>query len=282
MALKKYGILAYPAGHSLSPAMHNAAFKAAGIDAKYEVCEIKPEDLDVFMNKVRGGAYAGLSVSLPYKEAVMGYLDGITRDAKEIGAVNTILVEDGKLRGANTDWIGALEAFKERVPGEKGLRGKNVVILGAGGSARAIAYALLKEEAKVVVLNRTMDKAQRIADDFARIFGDGKIRYSVLEGIENFDPNILVQATSIWIKEGLDARIIPPNYLRGLGERPIVMDIVYSPRITPLIFEADEEDCTVITGDKMLLNQAVKQFELWTGKKAPVEEMRAALMKGIS
>jgi shikimate dehydrogenase len=292
----KYGILAYPAGHSLSPAMHNAAFKAAGVKAKYETFEVKPEDLGSFMDdlvagKGQGAGVSGLSVSAPHKEKILSYLDEVSGSARSIGAVNTVTVreEDGarKLYGDNTDFVGAVDALKEKVSGTMGLKSKRVVVLGAGGAARAIVYGLLKEGAKVTVLNRTFDKAHQLANSFAQRFGDENVKFGVLEGAANFAPDILVQTTSIWITDGLEARILPEKYFSDLAKdevRPLVMDIVYTPRMTPLLFAAEDADCDIVTGDKMLLNQAISQFEIFTGKKATKEvkeAMGAAMREGM-
>jgi len=289
----KYGILAYPAGHSLSPAMHNAAFKAAGIKAKYEVFEVKPEDLGGFMDDVgagkgRGAGISGLSVSAPHKEKILPYLDDVSPEARTIGAVNTVTVreKDGvrKLYGDNTDFVGAVKTLKDKVGP---LKSKKIVILGAGGAAKAITYGLLKERARVVVLNRTFDKAQQLANSFAQVFGDENVKFGMLEGAENFAPDIIIQTTSIWITEGLEARILPEGFFGKLaktGVRPLVMDIVYTPRMTPLLFAAEDADCDVLTGEKMLLNQAVAQFEIWAGKKATkevVEVMEQAIKEGM-
>ncbi|MFA4891671.1 MAG: shikimate dehydrogenase [Candidatus Gracilibacteria bacterium] len=288
---RRFGILAYPAGHSLSPAMFNAAFKTLGMEGvSYEVFEVAPEDLERFM---RAREFDGLSVSLPYKEIVMEFLDEVDEDAKKIGAVNTVSVRDiskGQamsgtcLHGFNTDWIGAVAALKEEC---EVLSGKKVVVLGAGGAARAIVYGLLREEAKVVVLNRDLDEAKSLGGDFGENFG-AEIEVGLLSDVatnaSKYECDILVQATSVWITEGLNVKIVPDSYVQELGARGcVVMDIVYKPLITPLLEVAQKAGCRVVTGEKMLLNQAVKQFEIWFGEQAGgLGLVREAMKKVLS
>ena len=264
---KKFGILAYPAGHSLSPAM----FGVAGVD--YEVFEIPENELGSF---IRTGDFDGLSVSLPHKERVMEFLDEVSDDAREIGAVNTVVRDksgdesgsESILRGFNTDWVGGVEAL-EGACGS--LRGKKVIVLGAGGAARAIVYGLLKKGCEVVVLNRDLDEARGLAADFG-------VKIGLLSEINNYECDILVQATSVWITSGLDVKIVPDSFVSELGVRGgVVMDIVYEPLMTPLLEVAQEAGCKVVTGEKMLLNQACKQFEIWFGKEAPREKMSKVL-----
>lgn len=253
----KYGILAYPAGHSLSPVMHNSAFKATGIDATYEVFEVEPLEFDAFMKGLRDSGISGLSVSLPYKEEVMKYLDEISDECRKIGACNTILVRDGKLVGFNTDYIGAVKALTEKVGN---LRGKKVILLGAGGAARAILYGIREAGAECVVLNRTVERGEELAKEFGALYGnlDDVSKYS--------DYDVLINATSALVSgEKCD------------GFRGVVFDIVYKPLITPLLKYAQKHGCEIITGDKMLLYQAFEQFKIFTREEAPEEVMKKAL-----
>lgn len=274
--MKKYGILAYPAKHSLSPVMHNAAFKAAHIDAEYLIFEIPEEELKAFINKVRHEPISGFSVSLPYKEEMMNFVDEIDEDSKKIGAVNTILNKDGKLYGYNTDFIGSNKSLKEAV-GE--LHGKKIVILGAGGVSRAICYGVLKEGAEVFMFNRHEEKAFKIADDFKQIFGD-RIHANRLDEMYKIDKaDVFIQATSIWtLNKNTESkeieRMFPKKFINKFD---VVMDTVYKPLITPIIDIARSLGKKIITGDKMLLYQALEQFEIWTGGKAPSDVMGKAL-----
>ncbi len=273
---KHYGILAYPAKHSLSPVMHNAAFKALKIDAKYGTIELKLEYLAEFIKEAKAMPIDGLSVSLPFKEKIIPYLDRISEDAAKIGAVNTIMNKGGVLLGENSDFIGAIMALKEVV---KNLKNNKVVIIGAGGAARAVAYGLLKEGANVTILNRTKTKAVQIAMEFAEMF-KAHIYAGDLEHLEEGD--ILINTSSIWNTSKLDDMILPtfcnPAYVAKFA---LVMDIAYRPYITPLLEAAQFAGVPFITGDRMLLHQAAVQFELWTGQKAPMEVMGRALHKAL-
>lgn len=272
--MKQYGILAYPAKHSLSPVMHNAAFKALGIDAQYGVFEKQEHELAGFIDEVREEPVSGLSVSLPYKEEIMEYLDEIEEAAQKIGAVNTVVNKGSLLYGFNTDWIGSNRALTEAVGS---LEGKVVMIIGAGGSARAIAYGCLQAGAHVFIKNRTKEKADMIAIEFAELFKSHI--HSVTLG-EMGTGDILINTTSAWLngnEDWQDEEIA--SYLKAeyLANYEAVMDIVYNPLMTPLLEAASEVGCKIITGDKMLLYQACEQFKLWTGKCAPVEVIREAL-----
>jgi len=284
-----YGILAHPAGHSLSPAIFNAAFAEMGIDAKYEIFDVESLDKYGVENSKcwqnLNPNLAGLSVSLPYKQSVIEFLNEVSEDVRAIGACNTVKIADiqndnggvNKITiGFNTDWLGFIEALKEKIASVKDL---NVIVLGAGGAARAIVYGLVKEGAKVVVLNRTVEKATKIAEDFSKLCeecGIVPVQFGRLDEIENFKCDVLVQATSVWLDEKYaDFNFVSEEFLQK--NEPVVFDIVYKPLITPLLQMAIDNGCDIITGEKMLLNQAVKQFEIWFEEKAPKDIMSKEL-----
>lgn len=282
--MKKYGILAYPAKHSLSPVMHNAAFSALKIDAEYGFFEIPPQELESFVLKSRT-EISGFSVSVPYKRDVVKFLDFVDEDASKIGAVNTVVNKNGKLYGYNTDFLGAITALKE-VCGP--LNGKNCVVAGAGGAGRAISYGLLREGANVYVEDKMKDKAYEIAKEFSEIFG-GKIYAKDLNPETKGD--IFIHATSAWLNNP-DISISDLPFFCDkdfLADFDVVMDISYNnsmknfkdPLKTPLILAAEKLNKKVVTGEKMLLNQAIEQFKLWTGKKPPEEAMNSALYKAL-
>lgn len=282
-----YGILAHPVGHSLSPAMFNAAFAEMGINAKYEVFENLARGRKIFrLENSSPGYISGLSISLPYKESVIEFLDEVSEDVRAIGACNTVKIQndDGDVKkiaiGFNTDWIGFMEALKEKIASVKNL---NVIVLGAGGAARAIVYGLIKEGAKVVVLNRTVEKAAKIVKDFSKLCKGCEtvpIQFGRLDEIENFKCDVLVQATSAGVgTEGIEESFVSEEFLQK--NEPVVFDIIYKPLITPLLQMAIDNGCDIITGEKMLLNQAVKQFEIWFGEKAPKDVMNKELNKFI-
>lgn len=261
----------------MSPVMFNAAFKTLKIKAEYKAYEIEEGNLDDFMKIVRSD-FAGLSVSLPYKEKVMRYLDKINKDAGRIGAVNTIINHEGYLFGFNTDYLASNKALFMSITGYKILRKDPIaVVIGAGGAARAVCYGLLKMGIHVWIANRTKIKADRIAMEFAEMFRNSEIHSVPLENIETGD--ILINTTSIWIQNpDIGALDLPyfckPEYVK---EFQLVMDICYKPLETPLIKVVKRLKKPYVTGDKMLLYQAADQFELWTGKEPPVEVMKDAL-----
>ncbi|MBI2638242.1 shikimate dehydrogenase [Candidatus Peregrinibacteria bacterium] len=237
---KVYCVIGYPIKHSLSPKLHNAAFRKLKIPARYEAVEVKPRDLAKFMRDYRA-RYAGGNVTIPHKQTIMKYLDRVSPEAKKIGAVNTIVNREGKLIGYNTDVFGAM--FSLQKIGRVALRNKKVMVLGAGGAARAVVHGLKKAGASVTILNRTLAHAKKLASDF-------RCAYAALKDFQKCTSrglDILINTTSVGMW---------PN-----------MDIIYRPRITQLLRDAKAAGCKIITGDHMFLAQAAKSFELWTGAR---------------
>ncbi|MBI2634319.1 shikimate dehydrogenase [Candidatus Peregrinibacteria bacterium] len=196
--MKKYGILGFPAKHSLSPAVHNAAFKKLKINAKFEIFEVEGKGLKSFFEKVREEPIYGLSVTAPYKETVIDYLDEIDEDARRIGAVNTVVNRDGVLLGYNTDFIGSNMALMEAMPEVPTGDNSVSVVFGAGGAARAVCYGLLKMGTNVWVVNRHKEKADQIAIEFAEMF-EAEIHSGEWKELGTGD--ILVNTTSMWLNK---------------------------------------------------------------------------------
>ncbi len=261
---KLYGIIGNPVSHSLSPAMHNSAF--AALDENCVYLPFHVENIGDALNGLKGLTVQGASVTIPHKESVISYLDRIDPVAQKIGAVNTLhMVMDGEkklLCGSNTDWIGANRALLEKVT----LQGSQVVLLGAGGSARAIGFGLQEAGATVLLCSRTESRGRALAEDL------GCDWYSLAD-VRTLQGNVLVNATSVGMKE--DVSPVPEDILHRF---PVVMDIVYAPLKTKLLRLAEGAGCITVNGLEMLLYQGVAQFELWTGRKAPVEVMRDVLM----
>ncbi len=252
---KTFGILAYPAGHSLSPAMHNAAFAELGIDAEYKFFEKSPEELENFIREVREKHIDGLSVSIPHKEKIIPLLDEVEDSAKKIGAVNTVFWRDGKLLGANTDWIGFLMALNF----PKDIKKTEVVLLGGGGAARAIVYGLLENKCEVTVVTREAWEFEGLKKDF----GD-RIKYDFIQNLNDHNPDILINSTPLGMKgkfEGMS--FVDPRWFEK--HQPLIFDIVYNPRETQLLKDARTAGCETIEGLNMLVHQAVFQFEKFTG-----------------
>jgi shikimate dehydrogenase len=263
---QKFGILAYPAGHSLSPAMHNVAFAELGINAQYEFFETSPEELKNFIQQVRETKIAGLSVSIPHKEKIIPLLDKITKAAKTIGAVNTIFWQDDQLMGDNTDWLGFLHALEEKIDARK----KNVVLLGGGGAARAIAYALLTRDCEVSIITREVWELEGLKKDF----GSQIRNYDFIQNLDKYNPDILVNSTPLGMKGKFEKMsFVDAKWFKN--HKPLVFDIVYNPRETKLLLDAKNAGCEIIFGIEMFIRQGATQFEKWfSGNVAPVEIMR--------
>ncbi len=274
-------LIGYPVGHSMSAVMHNAAFMELGLDFAYRLLEVRPKDLEKAVSEtLRASDVRGANVTIPHKVSVMGYLDEIDLEAVRIGAVNTIVNDGGRLRGYNTDGIGALRAIGERY-GD--LRGARVVILGAGGAARAISYKLAENVSEVRILNRTPCRAEALSDYLsslrecrAEISSDGLSRDSICASLEGAD--ILVNTTPLGMHPDTEASPVDQDLLRpGL----LVFDAVYNPPTTRLLREAEASGSRVLTGVSMLVYQGVAAFELWTGREAPEAVMMESVFDAL-
>jgi shikimate dehydrogenase len=259
------GIVLHPAGHSRSPRMHNAAFRALGIDAAYFAFDVPPELLAEAISGVRGLGLRQIAVSIPHKVEVMQYLDEIDEQAQRIGAVNTVTLREGRLLGSNTDWIGASRALER----ETQLAGKQAVVLGAGGAARAIVYGLIAQGAVVHVINRTVERAERLAKDL------GAEGAGPLSDLDALPYDVLVNATSIGL--GSDRSPVPAEHLRA---NAVVMDAVYDPEETRLLRDAQERGAVPIQGKWMLIYQAAEQLRTWTGREVPIDVLEEAFDAG--
>jgi shikimate dehydrogenase len=260
-----YGIIGKPVSHSLSPAMHNGGFAALGLNKAYLPFEV--EDVAGAMVGLRALSIRGVSVTIPHKQAVIPYLDEIEPVAARIGAVNTLVVERRRIKGYNTDWLGANRALAEKME----LAGRRVLILGAGGSARAIGFGLLEAGAEVVLASRTPEKGEALAREL-------DCRWLPLSEAGSFSAAALVNATSVGMAPQAEQSPIAREVLHGFE---VVMDIVYAPLETRLLREARAAGCQVVDGLAMLLYQGAAQFELWTGRTAPLAVMREILRASI-
>jgi shikimate dehydrogenase len=267
------GLIGDPVEHSMSPAMQNAAFRELGLDYIYVPFHVKSAELGQAIAGMRALNIRGLNVTEPHKVAVVQFLDELDQLAEKIGAVNTIVNDDGVLTGYNTDASGFLQALLER-----GIEpeGKNVVILGAGGAARAIAFILAERGATLLILNRALelDWAKDLASRISQIFGK-KVKALELNK-ENLTKvigkaDILVNATSVGMRPTADETPVPADRLHP---DLIVYDIVYNPMKTRLLREAEAVGASTIGGVDMLVWQGALAFEKWTGRKAPAELMK--------
>ena len=275
------GILGYPLAHSISPAVQQAAFDHYGLPVRYEAWSTPPDALGDEVSKLREGKYLGASVTIPHKEGVGAYLDGVDAWATSIGAVNTIVREGSDLMGYNTDAYGFIKSLKEI--GGFDPRGKRVLLLGAGGAARAAVFGLATEGiSSLVIANRTLHRARSLVEDIrgsiAHVSAVSMDGAALEESSATAD--LIVNSTSIGMAHGdaegrtpLDARLIP--------SRALAYDIVYNPPETPLLNEARKAGARTLGGLPMLIYQGEAAFQRWTGRDAPIEVMfragRAAL-----
>jgi len=274
------GIIGDPVEHSMSPLIQNAAFNKMGIDYLYVPFKVKKGELGKAINGMRALNIRGLNVTIPHKVAVIQFLDELDPLAERIGAVNTIVNNDGILTGYNTDGGGFLQALVKSGVGPKG---KKVVILGAGGASRAVSFTLADSGAHLVILNRLLelDWAKELADRISQIF---TMEVEALElNRENLamalrEADILVNATSVGMTPNIDETPVNSDLLKpGL----IVFDVVYSPIKTRLLREAEEAGAKIINGLDMLVWQGALAFEKWTGLEAPVKVMKEEIIKVI-
>jgi shikimate dehydrogenase len=258
--------------------MHNAAFKALKLDYTFLAFKVKPAELENAVNGMRALNIRGLNVTMPHKSSILKYLDRVDLSAQIINSVNTILNRDGKLFGFNTDGVGALKALRENDVEPKG---RKILLLGAGGAARAIAYTMVRESDELAVLNRTLKPAQELAKLLEKT-ANKKIISGALSPKEikhNLqDSDILINATSVGMKPKPEESLIPPKLI---GPNLAVIDIVYNPIETQLAKDAKAAGAKVVSGVEMLIYQGAASFEIWTGKSAPVEVMRQAALNHL-
>ena len=247
--LYECGIVLHPAGHTRSPAMHRAAYRALGLSATYEAFDVPPEGLSEAVAEFRGRGLRQWAVSIPHKESMITLVDDVEPVGRAIGAINTVTRVGDELIGTNTDWIGALRALERATP----VQGQRAVILGAGGTARALVYALRQRDCEVHVLNRTRARAEQLIQEL------GADSAGSLEDVAGLAPEILVNTTSVGLSE-----MRSPISSHALREGMVVLDAVYSPERTQLLKDAAARGGHCIGGKWMLVYQAVEQLRLWT------------------
>ncbi|MEW6208135.1 MAG: shikimate dehydrogenase [Acidobacteriota bacterium] len=260
------GIIGKPVHHSASPAMHSAAFEAMSLDMVYLPFEV--DDLGEFFDSIQSERVSGLSVTIPHKVAVMSLMDEIDETAQKIGAVNTVVMRDGRLSGYNTDAAGAMEPLEKICD----LKRESCAVLGAGGAARAVVCGLVERGAAVTVFARDTERAQTLAESFG-------VRVLPFSEFAASRATIVINTTPVGMRGHSEDQSPVPR--ASLGDRRIVYDLVYNPLETRFLRDAKEEGCCVVTGLDMLIAQAALQFRLWTGLDAPAELMRRAALESI-
>lgn len=260
-----YAVIGNPVRHSLSPTIHNAAFSVTGHNAVYLAFETA--DIEECLKGIRALGIKGASITIPFKTAVMPFLDETDPLAGRIGAVNTIVNDSGRLKGYNTDALGALKALEEKAR----LPGTTCLIIGAGGAARAIGFVLKKQDVAVSIVNRSRKRGEALAASL-------ECPFIPLEEIRGQKGDLLVQTTPVGMYPHMDQCPVPENILeRGM----VVMDIVYRPPETRLLKLARDRGCVITSGVDMFINQGAEQFRLWTDLDPPVASMRHAMEEAL-
>jgi shikimate dehydrogenase len=269
-------LIGHPVEHSFSPPMHNAAFQKLDMDWAYVAFDVNPNNLKSAVEGAKALNIKGFNVTIPHKIDVMEFLDEIDEVADLIGAVNTI--DFKSMKGYNTDGIGAVKAIEEVTP----IKNRNVVVVGAGGASRAISFYIAKYGAEsLTILNRNVEKAQNLAGDVMDSGLIGEVKSDSISKIGDYvdEADILVDTTPIGMHPHVnDAAIVEAGQMH---EDLVVFDAVYNPNETVLIKEALKAGAKPVYGIKMLLYQGAESFEIWTGKKAPVDEMERALRQTL-
>jgi len=265
-----YGVIGNPVRHSLSPIIHNGAFRRLGWNAVYLAFEVK--NVEEALRGVRGLGVRGVSVTIPFKTEVLPFLDRVEGLAKKVGAVNTIVNRRGRLIGYNTDWEGALEALEQKVD----LGGKKIVLLGAGGAARAIGFGLRERGLRLIVVNRSKERGRALGEEL-------KCDYLPISSLARmkageFEADVIINATSLGMYPRDGETPVPKKLLtKGM----LVMDIVYEPLRTRLLREAKEKGCVTVDGLEMLIRQGIAQFEIWTGRQLEIGKIRKDLHRAL-
>lgn len=274
-------MLGHPVGHSLSPAMHNAALREMGVDGVYVAFDVTPADLPEAVRGLQALGVRGVNCTIPHKEALVPLVDELSADAEVIGAVNTLLFQEGRVLGHNTDAPGFLAALKA-AGGEPA--GKRVLVLGAGGSARAVVVALAREGAEVLLANRTPERAAELAEHVQEKIAGARIRPLALEPRElaaaAAEAELIVNTTSLGMspRTGEMAPVPPEAFHSG----HLVYDLIYNPQETELLRTARERGARTAHGAGMLARQGALSLELWTGRPAPAELMERVVLAELN
>ena len=269
-----FGVIGHPISHSLSPVMHQAAFEHLGLDALYAPFEVPPRWLGAMVRGLAAAGIDGLNVTVPLKEAVVPLLDRLDREAETLGAVNTIVMRGGRTLGCNTDAAGFLQALAEL-----GWRARpcRAAILGAGGAAKAVAWALAKQPGtELTIANRHLARAQRVARWLRLARPSCAVRAQALDGVRLEGVDLLVNATPLGMKPSDPM----PVSLRGAPRKMLVYDLVYN-RMTPLVARARRQGCVAANGTSMLVYQGAEAFRLWWRRPPPVAVMRRAVEQAL-
>jgi shikimate dehydrogenase len=273
-------VIGWPVAHSVSPAMHNAAFRALGLNWRYLALPVDPRDLSAAVAGLRALRFAGFNVTIPHKVAMLPLMDELSEEAVAIGAVNTVVISDGRMAGHNTDAYGFLATLEASGFAPAGRR---ALVMGAGGAARAVVYALARAGMAVSLWNRTPERAASLVADLAPYLAGRSVvalpRDTALLADALRKADLLVNATSVGMKGGPPGSPLPA----GLHLRPgmTVFDLIYSPPLTPLLRQAQAARARPVGGLGMLVRQGVRAFSLWTGIEPSVPVMERAAKRAL-
>lgn len=270
------GVMGDPIIHSKSPVMHNAALKALEIEGNYVPLHIKPEGLESAIQAVRSLGFRGVNVTIPHKVEVMNYLDHIDEGAAKVGAVNTIVNNNGVLTGYNTDGIGYVRSLKEEACPD--LMGKRIVVLGAGGAARGIIHALTAEQpGQISVVNRTASKAIELAEEWSSLANIQGLSEAEAQTAVN-SADVLINTTSVGMHPNEGDLPVPSEWI---PEGIVVSDLIYNPLLTEFLHVSARKGCIIHGGLGMFVNQGAYALEYWTGVAAPVAIMKEAVLRSF-
>ncbi len=270
---KSFAVIGDPINHSLSPNIHSAAFRELNLDSSYIGYRIPKGELESGVEGLKKIKISGFNVTIPHKVEMMKYLDKMDESCSIIGAVNTVVNNEGVLKGYNTDMDGFLEPLKKR---NISIQDKKILLIGAGGAARAIIAGMSKEKAeRVDIANRTTKNAEKLSEFATRIELPTNVKkIEEIKNLQNYD--IIINSTSLGLKNESS-----PISFEQINQDSVIYDIVYSPMNTDFIKKAKDKKLEVIYGYEMLLGQATRAFEIWHGMKAPYNAMKKALLGGF-
>lgn len=280
--MRRFAVIGHPVAHSLSPLLHERAYELLRLDCMYESYDILPEALPAVLRDFREQGFAGLNVTLPHKEAIAKLVDSMSDEAKAVGAVNTILFQGEKIAGDNTDVYGFAASVE---PVRKSIEGRTVLLLGAGGSARAVLYSLLSRfrPGEIIVANRDEERGNELLRHFSRHAGRTRLTRGSIEpsklGSMLVRSDLIVNCTPIGLSPDVDG--CPVKEDTAFRSEQVVVDLIYTPLQTRLLGLAARSGARTISGLEMFLHQGARSFELWLGQRMPVDTLRPVIVNEL-
>lgn len=269
------GVIGHPIEHSMSPPMHNNAYKQLNMDYVYVAFHVQPENIENLINSSKTMGIKGLNVTIPHKTTIIPYLDEIDETAEKIGAVNTIQFKNGIAKGYNTDGIGAIKSIQEHTT----LKDKNILIIGAGGASKAISFTLINENINsLTIANRSQNNAENLINNIKKQTEFTNINYQQINNVDEIlnQTDIIINTTPIGMYP--NHQVKPPIKTDNINNKHVIMDIIYNPLETQLLKQAKEKGATTINGTSMLINQGLESFKIFTGKEATYKSFEEALL----